>query len=118
MSDKNILNKNSADFLENLKNLINSTLENGKAEEISTIDVSDSTDLCHYMIIATGTSSRHISSLADKVVFDIKHSELDANYNCEGLASGNWVLIDCFDIIVHLFLPDARAEFKLEELWS
>jgi ribosome-associated protein len=118
MSDKNKLSVDNNDYLESLKNLINKTLEDGKADEISILDVSDSTDLCHYMIIASGTSSRHISSLADKVVFDIKHSDLDTKYHCEGLASGNWVLIDCLDIIVHLFLPEARDEFNLEELWS
>ncbi|MBT4922153.1 MAG: ribosome silencing factor [Rickettsiales bacterium] len=118
MSGQKLKELEAEAFLEKLKSLINTTLEDGKASDIVLLDVSKATDFCHYMFVATGTSSRHITSLADKVIFDIKHSGLDIDYKCEGRNVGNWVLIDCYDIIVHLFLPESREEYRIEELWT
>ncbi|MBT4989594.1 MAG: ribosome silencing factor [Rickettsiales bacterium] len=118
MSEKKLNKLEGGKFLEQLKSLITQTLDDGKAQDIKLLDVSKSTDICHYMFVATGTSSRHITSLADRIIFDIKHSGMDVEYRCEGRIEGSWVLIDCFDIIIHLFLPESREEYRIEELWA
>lgn len=70
-----------------------------------------------YMIIASGTSSRHTSSLAENLVQKVKDN--DAAYvNVEGMSEGNWVLIDIGDVVVHIFKPEVRELYNLEKMWS
>ncbi|ABQ13186.1 ribosome silencing factor [Dichelobacter nodosus] len=103
--------------LENLKNLIINSLEELKAVNIQVIDLSDKTDFADYMIIASGTSDRHLHALADRVVEHCKEHGMDS-IAVEGEDSRDWVLVDLGDIIVHLMRPETRQLYALEKLWS
>lgn len=101
-------------LVENIK----SKLDDLKALDIEVIDVSDKTDICYYMIIASGTSNRHVSAVADKTTRHIKHEIKDLDYRIEGTEEGKWVLIDCYDIVIHIFQQELRDVYDLEELWN
>ena len=106
------------DTIDNMKKLIESSLEDAKAEDIVTIDLENKTQIADYMIIASGTSSRHTSSIAEKIVAQIKDiSPLDIPH-IEGAGDGNWVLVDTGDIVIHLFKPETRQLYNLEKMWS
>ena len=102
--------------IEYLKNEIIAALEDTKGRNIEILDVRDLTDITDYMIIASGTSSRHVSSLADKVITRLREQGLRP-IGTEGLDSGEWTLIDYGDIVVHVMQPQARAFYALEKLW-
>jgi ribosome-associated protein len=92
-------------------------LEDGKGEDVVVIDLAGKTDIADHMVIASGTSSRHVSSLADKVMDHLK--ELGGNQpSVEGLREGQWVLVDADTVLVHIFMPDVRATYDLEKMWS
>lgn len=97
--------------------MIVSSLSDRKAEQIISIDLAGKSDVADRMIVASGTSSRHVASLSDAVVQALE----DAGYEhvpVEGKESCEWVLVDAGDIIVHLFKPDVRAHYNLEKMWS
>ncbi len=103
--------------IQNLKvNLLN-TLDTNKALDIVTIDLKNKSSIADYMIIASGTSSRHIQSLSEQVLDKLKLSGLQ-NCKIEGSASNDWKLIDGIDIIVHIFNKDKRKFYELEKMWS
>ena len=91
-----------------LINQIISNLDDNKALDINSLSLKGKSDIADYLIIATGTSSRHVSSLAEKTVDDLKKNNIK-NVNTEGLDKGDWVLIDGGDIIIHLFREEVRA---------
>lgn len=99
-----------------LKNNIIHALEEIKAMDIQVLDVSDKTDLTDFMIIASGTSNRHLRAMADKVSLAAKALGYEAQI--EGEDSQEWVLIDNGDAIVHLMHPQAREKYALEKLWK
>ena len=101
----------------NLKNLIIETLDNNKALDIISIDLKDKSSIADYMIIASGTSSRHIQALSEQVVDKIKLSGIK-NCKVEGSDSSDWKLIDGIDIIIHIFNPEKRKFYELEKMWS
>ncbi|MDB2414986.1 ribosome silencing factor [Rickettsiales bacterium] len=94
-----------------------SSLEDGKADDVVTIDLCGKADIADYMIIASGNSTRHTSSLAEKIVQKIK-SDYSSDVSVEGIAAGDWVLVDAGDIIVHIFKHDIRGLYDLEKMWS
>ncbi len=100
-----------------LKNIIEKTLDNNKAIDIITIDLKNKTSIADYMIVASGTSSRHIQALSEMVVDKFK-SEGIINCHIEGDKSTDWKLIDGIDIIVHIFNPEKRKFYDLEKMWS
>jgi len=110
-----ILDKAAIDAL---KNSIENNLEESKAKDIVTIDLEGKSDVCNYMIIASGTSDRHVVSIAEKLIYHLKHEEDDIPYNSEGLDQGQWVLVDTAGIVIHLFHPEVREYYDLETLWS
>lgn len=113
-----ILNSSlSAENADTLKHLIESSLDDDKAENITTIDLAGKSSFADYMIIASGRSSRHVATLADKLADRLKESDMSV-LSLEGKESGDWVLVDCGDIIVHLFKPEAREMYQLEKMWS
>lgn len=103
--------------LENLKALIVTTLEDVKALDIQYLDVSKQTELAEMMIFATGTSSQHVKSLAGSVVKSAKEAGVSI-LGTEGDDVGDWVIVDCGDIVTHILLPEMRSFYSLEQLWS
>ena len=101
----------------NLKNLIIETLDNNKALDIISIDLKDKSSIADYMIIASGTSSRHIQSLSEQVLDKFKENGL-SQCKIEGKDSAEWKLVDGIDIIVHIFNPEKRKFYELEKIWS
>lgn len=96
---------------------INNTLDSHKAEAIATINLRGKSDLADVMIIASGTSSRHVAALADYVKQAVKEN-YDRPVAIEGLSQADWVLLDLGDIIIHLFRPEVRQIYQLEQMWS
>tara|TARA_A100000164_G_scaffold357038_1_gene367244 strand:+ start:66 stop:416 length:351 start_codon:yes stop_codon:yes gene_type:complete len=101
----------------NLKNLIIETLDNSKALDIVSIDLKDKSSIADYMIIASGTSSRHIQSLSEQVLDKFKENGLSQS-KIEGRDSTEWKLVDGIDIVVHIFNPEKRKFYELEKIWS
>jgi ribosome-associated protein len=97
--------------------LIQSTLEDDKAEDLVIIDLTDKTSLADHMIIATGSSSRRVASMAEHIVEAIKDAG-QGRAAAEGKEQGDWVLVDTGDVIVHLFRPEVRAFYNIEEMWG
>lgn len=92
-------------------------LEDIQATDIKVIDVREHTSITDYMVIASGRSSRHVKSVAEKVMEDMKLSGLRP-LSITGLESGDWVLVDFGDIILHVMQPDSRQYYNLEGLWE
>ena len=101
----------------NLKKIIISTLDSNKAQDITEIDLSGKSSMADQMIIASGTSSRHIQALSEQVFDYFKKSGV---HNCkiEGKESSDWKLVDGIDLIVHIFNPEKRKFYELEKMWS
>ena len=105
------------DKISNLKTIILNTLDSNKALDIVSIDLTCKSSIADYMIIASGTSSRHIQALSEQVLEKLKLSGMK-NCKIEGINSNDWKLIDGIDIIVHIFNPEKRKFYELEKMWS
>ena len=100
-----------------LKDLILKTLDSNKALDIISIDLKNKSSMADYMIIASGTSSRHIQALSEMVLEKLKSNGIK-NSKIEGKESTDWKLVDGIDLIVHIFHPDKRKFYELEKIWS
>ncbi len=100
-----------------IKKLIENILNKNKANNIVTIDLKRKSYIADYMIVASGTSSRHLQSLSENLLLELKKYGLD-NCRIEGYESNDWKLVDAIDVIVHLFHPQKRAFYDLEKMWS
>ena len=100
-----------------LKTLVIDALEERKGLDISVLDVRKLTDITDYMIVATGRSSRQVTSLAEHVVARAKEHGI-APLGAEGVGDGEWALVDLTDVVVHIMHPDARELYQLEKLWG
>ena len=105
------------DKISDLKNIVINTLDTNKAEDIVTIDLKDKSSMADFMIIASGTSSRHIQSLSEQVLEKLKDNGVK-NSKIEGKESSEWKLVDGIDLIVHIFHPEKRKFYELEKIWS
>ena len=105
------------DKISDLKEIIIKTLDFNKALDIVTIDLKDKSSIADYMIIASGTSSRHIQSLSEQVLEKLKDNGVQ-NSKIEGKESSEWKLVDGIDLIVHIFHPEKRKFYELEKIWS
>ena len=94
-----------------------SALDDGKGNDIKVIDVREKTNITDYMVIASGTSDRHVVSLADRVVERMKENHLTP-IGVEGQTTGEWVLVDLGDAIIHVMKPQTREFYQLEKLWQ
>jgi len=100
-----------------LLTLVLAALDEGKGRDIRVIDVRNKTSVTDYMIIASGTSERHVKSLAEHVVEKAKDSEIQP-LGVEGQATGEWVLVDLGDAIIHVMKPQVREFYQLEKFWQ
>ena len=105
------------DKISDLKETILKTLDNNKALDVVSIDLANKSSMADYMIIASGTSSRHIQALSEQVLEKFKNNGIK-NCKIEGSDSSEWKLIDGIDLIVHIFNPEKRKFYELEEMWS
>ena len=97
-------------------NLIEKTLEDNKAENVIVIDLKGKTSIADYMVVASGTSQRHVASLAEKIYENLKKEGVQVSM--EGEEKADWVLIDAFDVIVHIFKPEVRDFYNIEKMWQ
>jgi ribosome-associated protein len=100
-----------------LKSIILDTLDSNKALDIISIDLKNKSSMADYMIIASGTSSRHIQALSEQVLETLKINGVK-NSKIEGKESLDWKLVDGIDLIVHIFNPEKRKFYELEKIWS
>ena len=100
-----------------IKNNIEKILDNNKAQNIISINLKNKSYIADFMIVASGTSSRHLQSLSEILVSELKKLGLD-NCRIEGKDSNDWKLVDAYDVIVHIFHPEKREFYDLEKMWS
>ena len=100
-----------------IKEIVLKTLDSNKALDIVSIDLANKSSIADYMIIASGTSSRHIQALSEIVLEKFKNNGI-INCKVEGNESNDWKLIDGIDVIVHIFNPEKRKFYELEKMWS
>tara|TARA_B110000438_G_C15167485_1_gene374501 strand:+ start:138 stop:485 length:348 start_codon:yes stop_codon:yes gene_type:complete len=100
-----------------LKNNIEKILNDNKAKNIIAINMKNKSHIADYMIVASGTSSRHLQALSEILVTELKKIGLDG-CRIEGRESNDWKLVDAMDIIVHIFHPEKREFYDLEKMWS
>ncbi len=103
--------------ISDLKKIVIQTLDTNKALDIVSIDLKDKSSMADYMIIASGTSSRHIQSLSEQVLKKFKDYGMKDS-KIEGKDSTEWKLVDGIDLIVHIFHPEKRKFYELEKIWS
>ena len=101
---------------EKILDIVKKTLDDGKAEDVVVIDLAGKTSIAAYMVVASGTSNRHVAFLAEREKQKLK----DSGYKsaAEGEEKADWVLIDAYDVIVHIFRPEVRGFYSLEKMWS
>jgi ribosome-associated protein len=97
--------------------IIEASLDDDKALDPVIIDLDGKTAIADFMVVATGSSQRHIASMAEKLLERLKVHGL-IGLRAEGLGATDWVLIDAGDVVVHLFLAEARSFYNLEKLWG
>ncbi len=103
--------------VKDIKTIIEKILDENKANNIVTINLKKKSYIADYMIVASGTSSRHLQALSENIVLELKKIGID-NCRIEGYESNDWKLVDAIDVIVHLFHPEKRSFYDLEKMWS
>lgn len=96
--------------------IVQKVLDDNKAEDIKVIDLEGKTSIAEQMVVASGNSNRHVASMAEKLLETLKKEGFKAT--AEGLEKADWVLIDAFDVIVHLFRPEVREFYNIEKMWQ
>ena len=102
---------------EALHGLVLRSLDDDKAVDVVSIPLNGKSNIADYMVIASGRSTRHVASMAEKLSERIKR-DLGRGVRVEGLPVADWVLIDADDVIVHLFRPEVRSFYNLERMWA
>ena len=105
------------DKISELKKIIIQTLDINKALDIVSIDLKHKSSMADYMIIASGTSSRHIQSLSEQVLDKLKDNGIKDS-KIEGKDSNEWKLVDGIDLVIHIFHPEKRKFYELEKMWA
>jgi len=105
------------DKISDLKEIVISTLDLNKAQDIVTIDLKDKSSIADYMIKASGISSRHSQSVSEQVLEKLKNNGVKDS-KIEGKESGEWKLVDGIDLIIHILHPEKRKFYELEKIWS
>ncbi len=102
---------------EELRDLIVEALDDLKARQVKVLDVRHLTTITDYMVIASGTSDRHVKSIADRVIERAAEAGIRP-YGVEGQERGDWILVDLQDALVHVMQPETRDFYNLEKLWD
>ena len=97
-------------------NVVLKSLDDSKAEDVTSIDITGKTTIGDYMVVASGRSHRHVGSLADRLIQDLKSAGI-RDIRVEGQKSCDWVLVDTGDVIVHVFRPEVRDFYNIEKMW-
>ena len=100
-----------------IKKNIEKILDDNKAQNVICIDLKNKSYIADYMVIASGTSSRHLQALSEIILSQLKRLGVD-NCRIEGKDSNDWKLVDAHDVIVHIFHPEKREFYDLEKMWS
>ncbi|MEN8168580.1 MAG: ribosome silencing factor [Pseudomonadota bacterium] len=100
-----------------LKDLVINTLDDMKAKDIVVLDVRNKTSITDIMVVASGTSDRHVKAIAETVAFKAKQAG-ETPLGSEGLQEGEWALVDLNGVVVHVMMPKVRDFYHLERLWS
>ncbi|UHD14585.1 ribosome silencing factor [Thiocapsa bogorovii] len=103
--------------LETLRELVVDTLTDMKARDIEVMDVRGKTAITDYMIVASGTSDRHVKAIAETVAYKSKEAG-ETPLGLEGVTEGEWALVDLNGVVVHVMLPKVRDFYNLEKLWA
>ncbi len=101
---------------EKILDIITGSLDDGKANDVVVMDLQGKTSIANYMVVASGTSQRHVAALADQIQMKLKAAGYKSA--AEGEEKADWVLIDAFDVIVHIFKPEVREFYSIEKMWS
>lgn len=101
-----------------IKDLVLKSLDENKAEDVLHIDLQGKSTIADFMIVASGTSSRHVVSLAQKAMEEVSKNYQGRRQRAEGMTEGDWVLVDFQDVILHVFRPEVREFYSLEKMWS
>jgi ribosome-associated protein len=117
MTDSTHTERSDDDVTERLQAIVTAALEDIKGIDIEVIDVQGLTSITDRMVIASGTSSRHLKALADNVVVKARENGFTA-LGIEGESDAGWILVDLADVVVHIMMPDTREFYALEKLWS
>lgn len=102
---------------EKLKDIVVNAMDDMKANDINVLDVRERTSVTEYMVVASGTSNRHVKSIADNVIEEVKNNGIRP-LGIEGGAGSDWVLVDLGGIVVHVMMPAAREFYDLERFWT
>ncbi len=102
---------------DDLKNAVVQSIDGDKGEDIIVVDLHDKSNIADFVVIASGRSSRQIAAMADHLVERLQPG-LSFRIAIEGLPQGDWVLIDCGDVVVHLFRPEVRDFYAIEKMWG
>jgi ribosome-associated protein len=103
--------------LDQLKQLVLDTLDDMKAKDVQVLDVRGKTSVTDFMIVASGTSDRHVKAVAETVAFRAKEAG-ETPLGTEGVSEGEWALVDLNSVVVHVMLPKVRDFYALERLWT
>ena len=117
MKETTISKARTACDADQILELITTSLDDDKAENVLTIPLQGKSAMADYMVVASGTSSRQVAAMAEHIEFKLKQNKVDV-LGLEGLRQADWVLIDANDVIVHLFRPEVREFYGLERMWS
>ena len=117
MKETRISKPQTAGDADQILELITTSLDDDKAENILTIPLRGKSAIADYMIVASGTSSRQVAAMAEHIEFKLKQNKI-AILGLEGLRQADWVLIDANDVVVHLFRPEVREFYGLERMWA
>lgn len=104
------------DEAEQILDIITGMLDDGKAQDVVVMDLQGKTSIANYMVVASGTSNRQVASLADNIQLKLKEAGFKSV--AEGKEKADWVLIDAFEVIVHIFRPEVREFYSIEKMWS
>jgi len=102
---------------DSLLDMILTTLDDGKAEDVVSLPLDGKSTLADYMVIASGRSARQVAAIAERILSSLKDSGY-GRVRVEGLSQADWVLVDAGDVILHIFRPDVRSFYNLEKMWG